>query len=76
MQPKQPLISAIQPARSNLKLDTGIVHANTLHVNTILPLISCVRKLIEAKLPPPFRQPPVRRRQIEIQLVFPWHPKR
>ncbi len=45
-------------------------------MNTFLPLIARVRKLIETKFSPYLRQPPVIRRSIAIQLEFPWLSKR
>lgn len=45
-------------------------------MNTFQPLISRVRKFIESKLSMHFRQPPVIRRSIAIQLEFPWLSKR
>ena len=45
-------------------------------MNTFLPLIARIRKLIETKFSPHFRQPPVIRRSIAIQLEFPWLSKR
>lgn len=45
---------------------------NTRLVNTILPLLSKVRALLESRL----RPQPFRRRRIEVQLEFPWSPKR
>ncbi len=45
-------------------------------MNTFLPLIARVRKLIETKFSLHFRQPPVIRRSIAIQLEFPWLSKR
>lgn len=49
---------------------------NTFPVNSINPLWIKIRKAIETHLPGRFRQPPLRRRRFEIQLEFPWHPKR
>ena len=64
--------SAIQ----NRSVDRQSVHVNTFLMNTFLPLIARVRKLIETKFSPRFRQPPVIRRSIAIQLEFPWLSKR
>ena len=45
-------------------------------MNTIPPILQKVRKMIATKLSPYFRQPPVIRRNITIQLEFPWLSKR
>ncbi len=45
-------------------------------MNSFLPLIARVRKLLETKVFPHFRQPPVIRRKIAVQLEFPWLSKR
>lgn len=45
-------------------------------MNTFMPLIVRVRKLIETKLSPYFGHPPVIRRRIAVQLEFPWLSKR
>jgi hypothetical protein len=45
-------------------------------MNTILPLICKVRTLLEQRFPSYLRPRPVRRRRIEVQLEFPWPPKR
>ena len=55
-----------------LQLDIHAVHKNTLRVNTIFPILIKVRALLESRL----RPRPVRRRRIEVQLEFPWSPKR
>lgn len=45
-------------------------------MNTIPPVIHKVRKILASKFSPYFRQPPVIRRTIAIQLEFPWLSKR
>ena len=45
-------------------------------MNAIQPVLQRVRKIIASKLSPYFRQPPVIRRSITIQLEFPWLSKR
>lgn len=45
-------------------------------MNSIPPVLRKVRKLIAVKFSPHFRQPPVIRRKIAIQLEFPWLSKR
>jgi len=45
-------------------------------MNTLLPLWSKVRKVIEAHLADRFRPAPARRRRFEVQLEFPWHLKK
>lgn len=57
-------------------IDKKYVHKNTLLVNTLSPLWNKLLKVLETRLPDRFRQPPVRRRHFEIQLEFPWRPKR
>ena len=60
----------------NRDLDRRIVHENTFLMNTLMPLVARVRKLIESKLVPYLGQPPVIRRKIAVQLEFPWLSKR
>ena len=45
-------------------------------MNSLSPLITKVRKLIETKLSPYYRPRPVIRRRIAVQLEFPWLSKR
>ena len=63
-------------ANLHRSIDRQLVHVNTFPMNTFLPLIARVRKLIESKFSLHFRQPPVIRRSIAIQLEFPWLSKR
>ncbi len=57
-------------------IDMQTVLVNTFHMNSISPVLHKVRTLIASKLSPYFRQPPVIRRSIAIQLEFPWLSKR
>ncbi len=45
-------------------------------MNSIPPVLRKVRKLIASTFSPHFRQPPVIRRTITVQLEFPWLSKR
>lgn len=45
-------------------------------MNAIPLVLRKVRKLISSRFAPYFRQPPVIRRSIAIQLEFPWLSKR
>jgi hypothetical protein len=45
-------------------------------MNVIQPVLQQFRKIIATKLSPYLRQPPVIRRNIAIQLEFPWLSKR
>jgi hypothetical protein len=49
---------------------------NTLPVNSINPLWNKIRKAIENRFPGRLKPPAARRRRFEIQLEFPWDPKR
>jgi hypothetical protein len=52
------------------------VHANTSRVNLIKPLVTKILPLLEEIFPACFRRRPARPRRSEIQLEFPWMPKR
>ncbi|MEX1116680.1 MAG: hypothetical protein WEB53_15650 [Akkermansiaceae bacterium] len=45
-------------------------------MNTLLPLLRKVQSLLEQRFPACQRPRPAQRRRIEIQLEFPWPPKR
>jgi hypothetical protein len=45
-------------------------------MNSIPPVIRKVRKVIAVRFSTHFRQPPVIRRKIAVQLEFPWLAKR
>ena len=68
--------SALKPQSNLIVLTSEMVHVNTFHMNSIPPVIQKVRKVIATKLSPYFRQRPVIRRTIAIQLEFPWLSKR
>jgi hypothetical protein len=53
-----------------------IVPTNTHRMNIIKPLLEKILPVLEEKLPARFHWRQVRRRKMEIQLEFPWHPKR
>jgi hypothetical protein len=57
-------------------LDTGIVHENSLHMNTLSAVLAKVLKIVEKRFPTRFQQRPVIRRRFEQQLEFPWLAKR
>ena len=53
-----------------------MVHVNTFLMNAIQPVISKVRKVLVTRLSPYFKPVLPRRPRIEVQLEFPWQPKR
>jgi len=53
-----------------------MVHENSGRVNLIKPLFARILPLLEERLPARFRRRPARPHHVEIQLVFPWMPKR
>jgi hypothetical protein len=76
MQRQPSNFSPASRSAKNLCIDSRIVHVNSLRMNIIYPLLAKALRLLETKLSPYFRQPPVIRRPIQEQLEFPWLTKR